>query len=488
MSYNEHSFDWRGFSFLAKLLTLVVCVALLIQYGIQRVASSSATTLPVATIAQDIPAPITTAATSAESFSSTTPLRVISTLTIPQAVPTEGKFIVANLGTMQLSLYQDGQEVAHYPIITKGKAGTPWETPSGFYAIQTKEATHYSTIGHVYMPYSMQFYGNYFIHGWTYYPDGTPVSASFSGGCIKMATEDAKQVFAFADVGTKVFVYDATQSTSTTPLTLSTLPVPAISAQAYEVADVDTGDVYAEQQAAVPRPIASITKIMSALVANEIISLDKKVTVEEGELANPRNVASTTPKTFYVDDLFYPLLMQSSNAIADSLAGYYGTRGFVQWMNTTAQALGMASTTFADPSGVSAGNISTPDDLFRLGRYLVYKKSFVLRITRTQTKSVTSLDGSSYHISNVNTPADFSPFEGGKVGHTTAAQDTMLSILSLPIGGETRRIAIIVLGSSDQAADTQHLANWITAAAQQTAPQAACAACSQVMQYRKIQP
>src|SRR5262249_36028628 len=161
--------------------------------------------------------------------------------------------------------------------------------------------------------YSMQFYGNYFIHGWTYYPDGTPTAATFSGGCIKLETENAEKVFAFADVGTKVFVYDPPQGEPPPSLSLASMPVPEINAPSYLVADIDTGDVYVEREANVKRPIASVTKLMTALVANEVISFDKKVSVSEGSLVNPPIIEATTTKTFLIGDLLYPLLMQSSN-------------------------------------------------------------------------------------------------------------------------------------------------------------------------------
>lgn len=420
-------------------------------------------------------------------LSTTTPQRVLNKLTIQDVVPQQGKFIAADLVNMKLYLYLDGTTTAEYPIKLKGRAGTPWETPSGVYAIQGKEENHFSSIGKVYMPYSMQFYGNYFIHGWTYYPDGTPTSAAFSGGCIKLSTEDAEKVFEFADVGTKVFVYDAKNDSPPPPLAIDAIPMPPTEAAAYLVADIDTGDVYAEKNAQERRPIASVTKLMSALVANETISLDKKISVPEGVLYNPPNSASSTQKTFLVNDLFYPLLMQSSNGIADALSSYYGKHSFVQWMNTTAHALDMSSTTFADASGISPDNISTSEDLYRLATYLTNKKSFVLKITSTKNKTITADDGSSYTIQNVNTPANEEPFEGGKVGHTNAAQDTMVSVLSFKVGPDVRKVAVIVLGSDDQAQDTKNLASWITSAAKSEV-QNACVGCIQPNStFRKIQ-
>lgn len=488
----DYSFDWKGFNFFLKMASVCLVVVFVGHYGFLFVSSYFYPTTyvssinPPGLIAFQRHSPLASTTIVIASSSGMMTRRVINALAIADTIPAEGKFVAADLINMKLSLYKDGSLMAEFPIITKGRPGTPWETPSGFYSIQTKEETHFSSIGHVYMPYSMQFYGNYFIHGWTYYPDGTPVSASFSGGCIKLSTEDAEKVFAFADVGTKVFVYDSKQTIPLPSLALDTASKPEINAATYLVADVDTGDVYAEQNAQLALPIASVTKLMTGLVANEIISFDRRVSVQEGGLSNPQDIANTAPKTFFVGDLFYPLLMQSSNSVAESIASYYGKRSFLQWMNTTAQSLGMTSTTYADASGVSPENISTAEDLFRLATYLVNKKSFILNITRIPNKTIYAEDGSGYQIENVNAPADAPPFDGGKVGHTTAASDTMASVLSFQVDGGTRHVAVIVLGSNDQGQDTKHLADWITTATAQKGSQAACVSCAGSLPYRKI--
>ncbi len=479
MRRTELGVDWKGLSFFIKLAAFVLFVGVAGSIALHYAATDD--TPPSQAIAVVEPA---TEVAASVALSTTTPQRVINALTIDKAVPSEGKFVAADLVHMQLFLYENGAVVAEYPILTKGRPGTAWETPGGVYAIQSKEKTHFSTIGHVYMPYSMQFYGNYFIHGWTYYPDGTPVAATFSGGCIKLSTEDAQKAFDFADIGTKVFVYDA-QETNKQPLTLVPNSLPTVQAPAYLVADIDTGDVYAEQNAQQQLPVASVTKLVTALVANETISLNNTVTVPEGALALPQ-AASTTPKTFLVDDLFYPLLMQSSDAVADSLAAFYGKRSFVRWMNATARALDMTSTTFTDPSGTSSENVSTPDDLYRLAVYLANKKSFVLKITHTPEKIVTAIDGTKYTIQNMHTPVDDKPFIGGYSDRSIAGGDTMLSVLSLPIGGETRRVAVIILQSQDRIADTESLIAWLTTYAAPSA-QAACVSCTDEPDYRKIE-
>ncbi len=459
---SDYSFDWKGFKFFLAVAFICLLTGSAAHYGPSYAVSFIAPPTPL----QPIPlAPLF----GDIAYSSTTPKRVINTLTIKDATPSAGKFIAADLVDMKLYLYEDGAEIAEYPITKKGRPGTAWETPSGFYSVQTKEEEHFSSIGRVYMPYSMQFYGNYFLHGHTYYPDGTPTSATFSGGCIRLGTEDAKKVFEFAEIGTKLFVYDSKQSDPPPPLALERIPMPPIAAQSYLVADLDTGDVYMERNAGVEQPIASATKLMTALVANETISFDKVISVPEGGLVVPPDLNNTASKVFAVENLLYPLLMLSSDAVAEALASYYGSGNFVRWMNTTARALNMRSTEYADASGVSPGTTSTPDDLFRLAVYLANKKSFVLKIVNTENKTITSEDGSPYEIENM--------------------RDAVLSVLTFPVGEATRRVAIIVLGSNDRAQDATHLAEWITNAARESAHSSgtACASCAEPPLYRKIE-
>jgi hypothetical protein len=390
------------------------------------------------------------------------PLRVIHKLTIADVVPKEGKFIAADLVEMKILLYKDGEEVAQYPIKTKGRPGTPWETPAGLYRIQGKEVSHFSSIGKVYMPYSMQFYGNYFIHGWTYYADGTPTPFTFSGGCIKLETEDARKVFEFADMNTPVFVYDTKQE-SPPSLSLGLVSQPDVEAGAWLVADLDTGDVFAEHNAQTLKYPEFVNNLLTALVANETISFNKYISVPEGSLVHPPT-SRALPKTFAVNDLFYPLLLQPNNDVVDALAGYHGSKNFTRFMNTGAQALDMKSTTFVDP--YSHQNVTNTEDVYRLTWYLKNKKSFVLDIASAQEKTIVATDGSTYKISQ-SKPA------------------TNVSIVPISKGEAVHDVAIIVLDSPDLAGDTKKLSDWLVQAVAK-GDQSACASCA-LPTYRKIE-
>lgn len=536
----DHSFDLKGFQFAVKLFLALTTVGLAGHFGLAYATApyETRTTEPMLVVVNDaprekpsiaiedtpsqswiaqrtapppiqtdpsptVPAPVSQprplsearvvptplAPLRAASFSTTTSQRVISALTITDVVPPTGKFLAADLVNMKLMLYRDGNIVTEYPILNKGEPGTPNETPAGIYKVLTKERDHFNGGQKVHLPWAMQFYANYFIHGWPYFVDGRAVNPDYSGGCIRLSTSDAEKVFAFSDINTKLFVYDTKKTKQLPSLALDSTQTPRVSAAAYLVADIDTGDVYLEQHAGDPRPIASITKLMTALVANETIMFYKNVAVERSELSHAQDAADSAKELFLTGDLLYPLLMESNNAVADRLARYYGAASFVGWMNATAKSLDMSSTRFVDASGVSSGDVSTPDDLYRLATYLVNKKSFIFDITRTPAKRLVASSGNVYDIRNLNIFSGDQRFIGGKVGRTDAAGNTMISLFSVPVGGELRRIAVVVLKSDDYRIDTTKLSEWFTRSAERglALSGAACVTCAAAPQYRKIQ-
>ncbi len=411
--------------------------------------------------------------------------RVIDALNISDVIPEKGKILIADLKKMEMSLYLDGEQTAKYKIISKGRKGTPWDTPSGLYSIHTKERNHLSSIAKVYMPYSMQFYGNYFIHGETYYQDGTPTSSTFSGGCIRLYTKDMAKVFNFTDIGTKVFVYDPKKKEDLVTLYLSTNKKPEVTAESFLVADLDTGDAYSEKVPQEKFPISSITKLMTAIVANETINFRKRISFFDESLLGSVSKKSRN-RTFTVEELMYPLLMGSDNSVAKTLSAYIGKQNFVAWMNNSAKAFNMNKTKFYNAVGDSMENVSTADDLFRLAWYLKNKKSFPIDITKEKLKTIKSLDGHSYKITNVNTPVDKDPFAGGKAGFGENGNDSMLSLLSLNVDGKERTILLVVLGSENRVSDINKLALWASSAIKGPKDNTACLSCT-TPQYRKIE-
>ncbi len=381
--------------------------------------------------------------------------RTMAIPTIEDEVPAHGMFIGADLVAMKLSVYNEGAKVASYDILSKGKPGSAFETPSGLYSVRVKEAHHFSSIEHVDLPYAMQFYGNFFIHGWPVESDGTPVAEGYSGGCIRLSTPAAALLYNMVTPDTPLYVYDEPREelSAVTPITLESDTLPATSAHEFFLADLVTGEVYLEQNAHTKRPIASVTKLMTALVANETIAFDTYVPFVDNN------------QRYRIGDLFYPLFLRSDNDVANSIAQYYGWSNFMRQMNAKAKALGLYGTYFDDPSGLSPKNVSSASDLFSLGRYLYFKKRFLLGISKTEDKVIQAVSGQEWHMTNQNKFAFDGRFVGGKLGFTDEALQTSMGIFAVPVDDEMRLVSVVVLGSYDGKQDTQTLLSWFSRSA-----------------------
>jgi D-alanyl-D-alanine carboxypeptidase len=368
-------------------------------------------------------------------------------------------FIEVDLNKMVLSLYKNGVSVLNYKVQSKGRPGSWWETPAGLYKIELKEKTHFSSIGKVYQPWSMQFQGNFFIHGWPYYENGQETSTQFTGGCIKLNTVDAKNLYREVLTGIPVLVFNQEQITDN----FMYLPnLPELASDNYLVADLKNNFIFVNKNSSELVPIASVTKLMTALVASEYINLGKNIPINKISLVSTsksRLVSGTSIEAF---ELLHLLLEESSNEAAEVLAGYLGKERFVQLMNKKALAIGLKNTTFVDPSGIGGGNVSSAEDLFILAKYIYNNRSFIFKISTGLLNTGINENFSFPKLNNFNEFVGEEGFVGGKVGETIIAKQTILSVFDLPLkDGVSRPIVFISLGSSDRKEDVIKLKNYI---------------------------
>jgi len=367
-------------------------------------------------------------------------------------------FIEADLSAMRLNLYEDGVLTKEAPILSKGKVGSWWETPAGLYKVESKEKNHFSSFGNVYQPWSLAFQGNFFIHGWPYYKDGTPVAPGFSGGCIRLENKDAEEVFRRARPGMPILVFEKEFEGDSWSYALKK---PEISAESYLAADLKNNYVFLSQSSTAPLPIASITKLMTALVATEYLNIEREIVIEEPMIATTSKPRLKTGDKVSVYDLFFLLLMESSNEAARAISYPLGSKRMVEIMQLKAQAIGMKNTNFADVSGESPKNISTAEDIFTLGKYLYFNRSFILKMTAGRLKDSVYGVPRYKNLSNYNIFFDDPEFVGGKTGRATFAGDTMLAIFEIETHGEKRPIAVVILNSKDAERDIRNIIDWI---------------------------
>lgn len=238
-----------------------------------------------------------------------------------------------------------------------------------------------------------------------------------------------------------------------------------VSAESYIVADAETGEVLVEKNAGTQYPIASVTKLMTAIVAKEHMDLHHTTVVSdyshnaygsEGQLA--------TGEKILVSDLFYPLLMESSNDAAEVLADDFGRDNFIDLMNQKASSIEMDNTSYEDPSGLSAHNVSTAQDLLRLAFYVRAQFPELLDITRVKQYSIID-----HTWTNKNAMLTYPNFLGGKNGFINESKKTTLSYFNVSFRGNdpdskaiSRPLALVLLRSDDRDADTALLLSYIS--------------------------
>ena len=145
--------------------------------------------------------------------------------------------------------------------------------------------------------------------------------------------------------------------------------VPDIRAAAAIIFDPSSGQVLWQENAQDRRSIASITKVMTALVfVEDQPDLSQVVTMERADTYAASTTYLRTNERVTLDNLLHLTLIASDNAAARALArlSHGGTAAFVERMNEKAIELGLESTSFSDPSGLKPENVSSAYDLSRL--------------------------------------------------------------------------------------------------------------------------
>jgi D-alanyl-D-alanine endopeptidase (penicillin-binding protein 7) len=189
------------------------------------------------------------------------------------------------------------------------------------------------------------------------------------------------------------------------------------------------------------RPIASITKLMTAIVALDY----------DGDLRRriPMRGSSQIPAGSYTrQELMMAMLARSDNGAADAIAEDYpgGRRSFIQAMNAKARKIGMESTVFDDPSGLSRQNLSTAMSV----GILLQVAALYPFIREASTQKEISLDYKRRTISLVNTNRpllfDFDEIIMSKTGYTNAAGWNVGLILE----HQGERFSVVVLGAESR--------------------------------------
>jgi D-alanyl-D-alanine endopeptidase (penicillin-binding protein 7) len=245
--------------------------------------------------------------------------------------------------------------------------------------------------------------------------------------------------------------------------------VPDVRAAAAIIYNPETNQVLWEENSQTPRSIASITKMMTAVVFMEMNpDLTQPVTVARSDVFQASTTRLRANDHVTVDDLMHLLLIASDNAAARALARIspFGSDGFVARMNEKAAELGLHSTHYADPSGLLSDNVSSAYDMARLITH-ISSDDRIASIMRTYQYTIFNgrRDVTFHSTNHLLGRADVDVL-AGKTGFITAAGYCLATLLRLP--STNQQVAVVVLGARSNASrfmETQNLFTWLSSKA-----------------------
>ena len=206
------------------------------------------------------------------------------------------------------------------------------------------------------------------------------------------------------------------------------------SAHSYVLMDAETGRVLDSKNMNNKSLIASITKIMTAVITIESNKLDELVTVDESILsAYGSGIYIQVGEEMLLKDMLYGLMLRSGNDAAVMIATYVAgsEEAFVKLMNDKAKKIGMKNTTFVNSSGLDntdSGNYSTAYDMALLTRYAMQYDEY-REIVKTKEYTVKT-NYKTYVWHNKNKLLNYDYVTGGKTGYTEKAGRTLVSSAS----------------------------------------------------------
>jgi D-alanyl-D-alanine carboxypeptidase (penicillin-binding protein 5/6) len=240
---------------------------------------------------------------------------------------------------------------------------------------------------------------------------------------------------------------------------------PTIDAGAALLVDPDTGQILYAKDPRTRRPIASITKLMTALLVRADLPLHATVTVDPAAVFDRRSFGASSVlglragERISVDDLLYAMLLGSANdaAVALAIAVDGSETAFVRHMNAEARRLGMTDTHFASASGLDDDGYSTPRDLARLTR-AVNDDDVLRAITATRFRRIPAPKGPDRVIQNRNALLWLYPGSFGTKTGTTAGAGSCV-VASARHDGR-RLVAIMLHAPKEPFSDAAALLNY----------------------------
>ncbi|MFA5086629.1 MAG: serine hydrolase [Candidatus Paceibacterota bacterium] len=221
-------------------------------------------------------------------------------------------------------------------------------------------------------------------------------------------------------------------------------------------------------------PIASLSKLMTAVIALENYNLDDEVKISESAINTYSTLGGLKRgEVISVEDLLYVTLIESSNDGAEALAEKMGRVEFMVEMNKKADELDMKNTHFVNPSGldiftdssekeVDETNVSTPYDLEKLVVYILKNYPLIPQILSCPDKQIRSSSGVLHNLKNTNILLkENSSYLWGKTGYTKEANGCIILILKNYSSSDNGYIINVITGADDRFKEARKLNAWL---------------------------
>ena len=231
------------------------------------------------------------------------------------------------------------------------------------------------------------------------------------------------------------------------------------------VQDAASGETLIAKNQGAVLPIASITKLMTAMVILDAgVSLEQRVAIssEDYDLLKGTRSRLRPGSMLTRDELLLLALMSSENRAAYSLARTYpgGTAAFVEAMNAKARVLGMNDTHFSDPTGLSSANVSSAQDLARLVR-AAHEYPLIGRYS-TRNSATVSVLGRALDFRNTNGLVRSAHWDIGlsKTGYISEAGRCLVMRVRMA----SREVIVVLLdswGKFSRVGDANRIRKWL---------------------------
>ena len=235
-----------------------------------------------------------------------------------------------------------------------------------------------------------------------------------------------------------------------------------ILARSAYVLDVAQNKIIYQKNETAQLPLASLTKLMTALIAVEMLLKDSHITIRKEFLEEEGDTGLLVNESWKLQNLLDMSLVVSSNDAARSVASVVGAfslktedytlgrKDFIEKMNTRAKELGLQETYFINESGLDVNNTSggygSAIDVANLMKYILINKPELLEATKYMTVTTDSFS-KSHIVENTNTEVNkILGLIASKTGYTTLAGGNLAVVFDASIG---RPIIIVVLGSTE---------------------------------------